>query len=370
MTNTMSAVVWDGEAWPSGLELRTDVPLPEIRPGWVLVRNRAAGICGSDLHLLGGHARGAIPDENLPAVLGHENAGIVEAVGCGVTGLQVGDSVAGEPLHGCHELGRVPVCVQCQIGQYHLCEKGLTHVGLPFRAMLPGGYGEYSIYHASRLFPIPEGVSFSSAALLDVLAVGVHALEIARPGLGDTAVVWGCGVIGLDIIQCLRACGVTQVVAVAKHAFQAEAAREVGAAHVIHLEDVDDPVQELKEVTGGRGVDIVYEGVGGNTDVINQAIASCKRGGRIVMTGIFLDKRPIDLRMLLGKEIALLGANSYSRTGTKRDYEVALKLLGAGQVSHESLVTHTGPLSQWRELLEAAFDKKTKKCLRAVFLHE
>ena len=149
MSAVMKAVVWDGDKWPSGLEIR-DFPVPELKPGWVLVRNQAAGICGSDLHYLGGQTRHLIPDRNLPAVLGHENAGIVEKLGEGVGGLEVGDRVAAEPLLGCRELGRTPVCAPCQIGQYHLCTRGLTHVGIPLVEMLPGGYGQYSLFHASR----------------------------------------------------------------------------------------------------------------------------------------------------------------------------------------------------------------------------
>ena len=140
MGNIMKAIVWDGGTWPEGLELK-EFPKPQLRPGWVLVRNQAAGICGSDLHYLSGQTRHLIPDENLPAVLGHENAGIVEAVGAGVVKLKPGDRVAAEPLHGCYEMGRTPPCAACQVGQYQLCKR-LTHVGIPIVTMLPGGYGE------------------------------------------------------------------------------------------------------------------------------------------------------------------------------------------------------------------------------------
>lgn len=369
MGEVMKAVVWNGEVWPKGLELR-DFPKPEVRPGWVLVRNEAAGICGSDLHYLSGKTRHLIPDSNLPAVLGHENAGIVEEIGDGVVGLEPGDRVAGEPLHGCYELGRKPPCPACQIGQYHLCRKGLVHVGIPLVEMLPGGYGEYSIYHASRLFRIPEGVSFEAAALLDVLAVGVHALAIGKPKPGMAVAVLGSGVVGIDMIQCLRAWGVTEIVATAKYAFQAEAAKLAGANHVILLNPKVDPVREILDLTSGKGVDQVYEAVGGATDVINQAIQICRPGGQIVMTGIFDGQRPVDLLTVLLKEIAFLPANSYSFTGEKRDYQIAMELLASGQVSHEFVVTHRFPIHRWKEAISTAFDKGKYGCLRAVFIHE
>jgi 2-desacetyl-2-hydroxyethyl bacteriochlorophyllide A dehydrogenase len=369
MGNSMKALVWDGDQWPQGISLQ-DFPIPELRPGWVLVRNQAAGICGSDLHYLGGQTRHLIPDENLPAVLGHENAGIVVELGEGVTGLEPGDRVAAEPLHGCNELNRKPVCQPCQIGQYHLCTNGLTHVGIPLVEMFPGGYGQYSIFHASRLFKIPENVTFESAALIDVLAVGVHALAIGKPNPADSVVVLGSGVIGIDLIQCLKAWGVSKIIATAKYAFQAEAAEKAGSSDVILLENGIDLIAEVKRCNNGAGIDQVYEGVGGKTDVINQAIAMCREGGRIVMTGIFDGNRPIDLLTMLFKEIHLFSSNSYSFTEMKRDYEIAVDLLTNGKVSHDFVITHRYGLEEYESAINTAFDKDGSKCLRSVFMHE
>jgi 2-desacetyl-2-hydroxyethyl bacteriochlorophyllide A dehydrogenase len=369
MKATMKALVWNGDKWPAGIQLR-DFPVPELRPGWVLVRNQAAGICGSDLHYLGGQTRHLVPDRNLPAVLGHENAGIVEKLGDGVTGLEPGDRVAAEPLLGCHELDRKPVCQPCQVGQYHLCTKGLTHVGIPIVEMIPGGYGQFSVFPASRLFKIPDNVSFEAAALIDVLAVGVHALAIGKPVPGDVVVVQGAGVIGIDLIQCLRAWGIANIIATAKYPFQAEAARKAGARETILLAKGVDPVKEVLRMTDGRGVDSVYEGVGGKTDVINEAVGMCRVGGRIVMTGIFDGQRPVDLLTMLFKEIPILSANSYSFTGMKRDYQIAVDLLTSGQVSHDYVVTHRFKLTEYKKALDTAFDKRGSQCLRVVFMHE
>ena len=176
--------------------------------------------------------------------------------------------------------------------------------------------------------------------------------------------------IGLDLIQCLKASGISRLIATAKYDFQAKAAREAGAAEVIMLEKGSDPVKEVLQLTGGTGADQVYEGVGGKTDIINQAIEMCRVGGRIVMTGIFDGKRPIDLLTLLLKEIPLLSSNSYSYTGMKRDYQIAVDLLTSGQVRHDFLVTHRFPLSEFRRAVDTAFDKKESHCLRAVFIHE
>jgi len=369
LTKMMKAIVWDGGQWPAGLTLR-EFPRPTVRPGWVLVKNMAAGICGSDLHYLDGQTRSFIPDSNLPAVLGHENAGVVAEVPPGVTHLKPGDRVAVEPLHGCLELGRLPICAPCAAGQYHICERGLTHVGIPLVEMLPGGYGEYSIVHESRLFKIPDEVSYEAAALIDVLAVGVHALAVGQSGPGDSVTVLGSGVIGIDLIQCLKAWGVTKIYATAKYGFQGDAAREAGADEVILLQKDVDVVEEVRRLTNGRGVDAVYEGVGGRTDVINQAVKMCRPGGRVIMTGIFDGERPVDLLTMLFQEVHILSSNSYSTTGLKRDYQIAVDLLASGRVRHDFVVTHRYPLTQWRDAIETAFDKKGSGCLRSVMFHD
>jgi len=368
MGNMMKAVVWDGGTWPAGLALK-EFPRPEPRPGWVLVRNKAVGICGSDLHYLSGQTRHLIPDENLPAVLGHENAGIVEEVGEGVIDLKPGDRVAAEALHGCYETGRIVPCRSCQVGQYNLCTHRVI-VGVPLTENLPGGYGEYSIFHATRLFTMPDSISFETAALIDVLAVGVHAMNLGQPFPGTTAVVLGSGATGIDTIQCLKAWGVSEIVATAKYPFQAKAARDAGAKVVIQLKPGVDPVKEVLQLTGGDGVDQVYEVVGGAADTINQGIRMCRKGGKVIMLGIFAGEIPVDLQTMIYRGISLLSSSSYSVTDTMRDFQIAMDLLASGQVNHDLLVTHRFPLSKWQEAIETAFDKQKSECLRALFVHD
>jgi threonine dehydrogenase-like Zn-dependent dehydrogenase len=278
--------------------------------------------------------------------------------------------VAVEPLHGCIEMGKTPPCSACQAGHYELCEHHLVHVGIPLVEMLPGGYGEYSIVHASKAYKMPEGVSFEDAALLDVLAVGVHAAGIGKPIPGMSCAVLGSGVIGIDLIQCLRAWGVRKIIATAKYPFQAEAAKTAGASDVILLEKGVAPVERVLELNGGAGVDQVYEGVGGKTDVINEAVRMCRRGGTIVMTGIFDGERPVDLLTMLFASVSILSSNSYSITGLKPDYEIALDLLASGQAKHDFVVTHRFAPEDFQKAIDTAFDKKGNQCLRAMFIRD
>ncbi len=364
----MKAIVWDGNNFPEGLSYR-DFDIPKVRPGWVLVNNKAAGICGSDLHYLLGYTRYLIPDENLPAVLGHENAGVVVATGEGVTSVKPGDRVAIEPLHGCFERGLQP-CKMCKIGKYHVCEKGLTHVGIPISEMLPGGYGEYSIAHESRLFHIPENVSFEDAALLDILAVGVHAIKLVKPGMGDSTVVFGCGIIGLDVIQCLRVEGVKDIIAIAKYDYQADLAMKLGATETIILNEDVDPVKEVMKVTAGVGVDQVYECVGGETDVLDQSVSMCRMGGQAVMLGVFSGKRPMDLFTLLWKEVNIIASNSYSTAGYEREFQIAMDLLEDGKASHKELITHRYSPDQWKDAITMAISKGKNASIKTMLIRE
>ncbi len=364
----MQAIIWDGMDFPGGLRYGS-FPRPVPGPGWVLVHNRAAGICGSDLHYLLGRRKGVVPSANLPAVLGHENAGLVVEVGPGVTSVKPGNRVAVEPLHGCIQFGES--CPMCRVGQYQLCLKGLAHVGVPRVRMLPGGYGEYSIVHETRLFPMPEGMSFAEAAMLDVLAVGVHALRIGHPMVGDSAAVLGCGVIGLDMIQCLRAAGVTKTLAVAKYDFQAEAARRVGATAAVVVGEGADLAEAARSLVGGPGVDQVYECVGGATDGVNTAMTMCRPGGKIIVLGGFTARPAIDMAGLNRKELALLASNSYSTAPDgKREYAIAMELLRTGHVDHRALATHTFAPERYREAIDGAIGKGQAKLIKGLFVRD
>ena len=357
----MEALLWDGRSYPEGL-VWTKIARPKARPGWVVVKNHETGICGSDLHYLSGAMRHQIPEANLPAVLGHENVGIVVEVGEGVEDFAVSDRVALEPLHPCRTQG-VSLCPACQVGQYHLCAN-LGFVGIPNRLRLPGGFGQYSMYHHSTLFHLPESVSFEDAAILDVLACGVHALRVGQPAPGHIVVVLGCGAIGLDMLQCLRAVGVRDLVAVARYPFQANAAQQLGARHVVCLADEPDPVSAVLRLTGGA--DQVYECVGGTADTVQQAIDMCRPGGRIVVLGFFSGIRPINLSTMFLKELRIQASDAYSTWGARREFDIALQLLANGQVDHASLITHRFSRTDWAAALDVAFHKREHQGIKVV----
>jgi threonine dehydrogenase-like Zn-dependent dehydrogenase len=367
MPQKMNAIVWDGSSYPGCLSYQ-QWDIPEPPPGWVLFHTQAVGICGSDLHIVQGEVNWLIPKKNIPAVLGHENAGVVVATGEGVAGLVPGDRVAVEPLHGCMQFGET--CPMCAVGKYHICQNGLVHVGVPLKEMLPGGFGEYSIAHSTRCFKIPDSVSLEEAALLDILAVDVHAANLARPGVGTTAAVLGCGVIGLDMIQTLRAWGVTEIIAVAKYPFQGEVARRLGAKEVILMERGVDPAAEALRLTGGWGVDQVYECVGGLTDAVDQATRICHPGGSVLMLGGASGPRPIDLQTMLIREVNIISSMSYATYEGKREFQIAMNMLRDRQVDHLCLITHRFDPGEYRQAFDTAMSKGDERALKVMFTRE
>ena len=364
MKDKMQALIWDGGEFPQSLQMGTwDIPEPEA--DWVLVFTKAAGICGSDLHLLLGDTKYLVPKENFPAILGHENAGVVVKTGAGVSEWKAGDRVAYEPIHGCTEFGGS--CPMCTTGRYQLCQSGLTHVGMPLTRMIPGGYGEYSVVHKSRLFRIPGNVSMEEASLLDILAVNVHAMNLGKPLLGMSVAVLGCGIIGLDMIQCLRTAGIRDIVAVAKYKFQADLAEKLGASMTLVLEKGKDPVSQLRDKRGGRGINQVYECVGGHTDAVEQSMQLCAPGGSVIMLGGASKPRPIDLQEMLLKEVNIISSNSYSTIGEKREFQVAMDLLAGGQVDHKSLISHRFEPEDYLQAFEVAIHKEEHHSVKVIF---
>jgi L-iditol 2-dehydrogenase len=367
MAETMKAVVWDGDTWPNGMELK-DVPRPKANPGGVVVEVKATGICGSDLHYFMGFTRHLIPDENLPAIFGHETAGVVHEVGEGVSGIEVGDRVGIEPLISCLDVEPDNPCPMCQIGQFQLCQKNFNIVGIPIgKGTFNGGYAEFLTVPAAHVFKLPPHVSFEEASLLDTLACAVHASNLGGPQPGDTVAVIGAGIIGLDTLQCLRAAGVTDLIAVAKYDFQAKLAPEFGATEVICLQETGDPVEEVMKLTGGWGADQVYECVGGNTDALQQGLAMCRQKGKLIMEGFFSGDRPLNLATLLLKEVVILPSMIYSYHGPKREFQIALDMVASGQAQQASTITHRFPLEGWKEALTTAIDKEKYGSMKVTF---
>ena len=272
-----------------------DIATPSPGPGEVLVRVRAAGICHSDAHYRAGRSASL----RAPVTLGHEVAGEVTALGAGVTTHAPGDRVC---LHYLVTCGR---CAHCVAGREQFC---LT--GQMIGHHRDGGYAEFIVVPARNAVRLPAEILFEhGAALMCSSATSLHALRRGRLAPGETVAVIGIGGLGISAVQLARALGALEVYAVDLDPTKLGAAARHGAITISALEN--DAVKELRQRTGGRGVDVVIEVVGSPT-TMRQALQMCAVQGRAVIAG--LSRTPVELdtyRDLLGPEAELIGSNDH-----------------------------------------------------------
>jgi L-iditol 2-dehydrogenase len=315
-----------------------DVPRPKPGPRDVVVRVRACGICGSDVHGWDGSSGRRIP----PIVMGHEAAGVVDEIGSEVRGFAPGDRVTFDSTIHCGE------CAFCKSGNVNLCDRRRV-VGVS-----PGDYRQDGAFAEAVAVPerivcrVPDVVPLEHAAMVEPLSVAVHAVNRARPKPGDSALVVGCGMIGLLTLQAARAAGCASVVAVDVDPDRLAEARRLGADAVVGAgEDVRARVAEL---TDGRGVDLAFEAVGAAAPIAS-AVRGLRKGGTLVLIGNVTPRVEVDLQAIVTRELSLLGTCASSG-----EYPEALELLARGAVRLEGLISRVAPLEEgpaWFERLHA-----------------
>ncbi len=332
-----------------------DVPMPLPGPGEVVVRVRAAGICGSDLH---GY-RQPRPDVTYPIRAGHELSGVISEIGPDLSGLSVGQRVGVEPMHliGCGE------CSQCRRGDYHICPRRGRRAGKPVHS---AGFSEYDLVDARNVFPLPDQVSFAEAAILDVYAVAVHGINRLPVKPFHSVAIIGTGAVGLTQGQVARAVGARQVIVIGTRDESLETARACGAADVVVNASKVDPVRAVLELTGGEGVDVAFETVGGHTPTIQQCCELVTYGGKVGVVGLFFESVSLDPRQAMRKEIDLRWVNSYSTWEGVREYQIALDLLAAGKLQARPLITHRTPLDRIAEGFAWANDKQRSGAIKVI----
>lgn len=311
-----------------------DIAEPQTLPGTVKISVDWCGICGSDLHE---YLEGPInmpspghPDpltgEEPPVVLGHEFAGVVTEVGRGVTHLKEGDRVAVEPYHTCGD------CPACSTNSYNLCPS-LGFIGL---AGGGGGFSEFVVVPAERAFTLGE-LSTELGALIEPLAVGLHAVGLSGARPGQTAVVFGAGPIGLMTMINLRAAGVDCIIAVEPAAARSAKAIAAGADVVFNPRDVD-VVEAVMELTGGIGADIAME-CAGISVALGQAALAVRKGGRIVNVALWGKPATLDMNTTALKELSLSGSLAYCN-----DHPATIDLVRSTALDLDQLITKRIPL--------------------------
>lgn len=322
-----------------------EVPTPGPVAGEALVRVRACGICGTDLKLVSGGFAGRWPPA-LPFVFGHEWCGEIVALGPGAeqAGLQVGDRVAAENHAGCGE------CARCRAGRYNLCERAGTPGYRLYGHTAQGALAELAARPVRLLHRLPETVSDEAGALVNQGALAVHAVR--RTGLdpGASVAVFGPGLLGLLTLQVARATGAGRVIAVGRGPRLALAG-ELGADELVDYTR-GDPGEAVRELTGGRGVDRVYDCTG-DARVLPQLLRATAPGGRIALLGLTAgETAELSPDALVLDEIDLLGIRS-----SPNAYPGMIALLASGAVRTEPLVRDLYPLEEVNAALAALRDR-------------
>ncbi len=323
---------------PRQVEVR-EMADPAPGPGEVVVKVMACGICGTDLHAY----RGELPlAAGLPP--GHELAGEVVAVGEGVEGVAPGQRVAVEPLKVCRR------CPYCERGELQLCPSRVL-----LGTFLPGGMAQLVAVPAYSIYPLPEGMDYSLAALAEPLAVAVHGLHLAGLGMGERVLVLGSGSIGLMVVLAAAAAG-AHVVATYRHRQQGEAALWAGAQEVYKAEE---DLGHLRARAQKEPFDVVVEAVGGRAETLQLALEMARPGGRVAVLGLFTAAVPLSALLLMLKEVRVVGAITYCRRHLRTDFAVALGLLARHGERARALVSHRFPLAEAAQAFATAQDKAT-----------
>lgn len=328
------------------VELR-DIPEPAPGPGQVLMRVKAAGICGTDLHIYHDEFK-TVP----PVVLGHEVAGEIAALGAGVSGLEEGKRVTTETY-----FSTCGSCRYCRDGQTNLC---LSRKSIG--SAVNGGFTQYVVVPAANIHALPDSVDFEAGALTEPLACVVHGvLNMRTVAAGDLAVIAGPGAIGLLTLQVVKASGATVVMlGTDADSHRLALASELGADYALNVqhEDPTDLIAEISEE--GLGADVVYE-CSGAGPAAQQLLPLVRRRGRYAQIGLFGKAIAWDLDQVCYKELVVTGSNA----SVPSSWSKALRLMGTGAVQTKPLITHRFPVTNWAEAFAAFESKQGVKTLLA-----
>ena len=309
-----------------------DVPTPQPGPGDVLVQVKACGICGSDVHGMDGSSGRRIP----PLIMGHEASGVIAKVGEEVTGWAEGDRVTFDstvyPLddwytrQGLYNLsdGRQVLGVSCEEYRRH------------------GAFAEYVAVPQHILYRVPDSVSFNQAAMVEPISVSLHAFNLTPLQLHDSAIVVGSGIIGLFMVQILRAAGCSRIIAIDLEDRKLELARRLGATTVLNP-GRDDIPESVRGLTDGRGADVAFEAVGVSATV-KTALENVRKGGTVTLIGNISRSVELPLQWVVTRQIRLQGS-----CGIRGEYPAALGMIEKGILKVDDLISATAPLADGAE---------------------
>jgi L-iditol 2-dehydrogenase len=318
-----------------------DVPAPRPGPKDVVVRVKACGICGSDVHGMDGSTGRRIP----PVVMGHEAAGVIEEVGSDVAGFREGERVTFDSM--------------IYNPESHFSRKGLPNLCDDRRVLgvscgdyrQDGAFAELVKVPQHILYRIPRAMSFEQAALVEPFSVTAHARTLTPLQPGDSAVVFGAGLIGLAMLQVLKQLPLRLLVAVDVVDERLALARELGAQHVMNSSRDDVPAL-LRELTDGRGADAAFECVGLDATV-RGAVLSVRKGGCVTLVGNFAPEVGLPLQSVVTRQIRLQGS-----CASAGEYPECLDLIASGKVTVDRFISAVAPLEEGPAWFERLYNKE------------
>jgi L-iditol 2-dehydrogenase len=320
----MKALVFRGPG-SMPLEDRAD---PHAGPGEAVVRVRASGICGSDVHGFGG----STGRRRIGVVMGHEAAGDVIEVGPSVTSVSTGDRVVLRSILSC---GR---CDRCRHGNPNLC---LERQGMGMH--FDGAYADRIVVRESLLVALPDMVSYEEGALVEPLAVALHAVNITPFELMDSVVIVGAGPIGLLTLLAARRRGAGSIIVTDRDPHRLDVARHLGADEAIDVRDAD-PLAAVEAATHGRGADAVFEAVG-IAATVAQSIAVARPGGQVTWIGNSAPEVELPMQELVTKGLTVRGAYGFID-----EFEQAADALATGRIDAGRLIELVAPLEDGEDL--------------------
>ena len=322
-----------------------EVEEPSLAPNEVLVQVKAVGICGSDIPRI--YRTGTY---SYPLIPGHEFSGVVTKVGQEVNQRWCGKRVGIFPLIPCK------ICEPCQKKQYEMCQK-YNYLG----SRRDGGFAEFVVVPVENLIELPENVSFEEAAMLEPMAVAVHAMRKIQPSKTDTVVICGLGTIGLLLLMFLKEAGIHKILVIGNKEFQKQAVINLGLSEEYYCDSRSENVEQwINKKANGSGVDIFFECVGKNETVI-QAINSTIPGGKIMLVGNPYSDMCLEKSVywkILRNQLTVMGTWNSSFTGEENDdWHYVLQRLREKSITPAQFITHRFSLEEIEQGFHIMRDK-------------
>jgi len=333
---------------PFRIELQ-DVPEPKPEPHEVKIKVKAAGVCGSEVHAY----NGTHPFRHPPAIMGHELSGEVVEVGSLVRRFQAGDRVVAEPQKTCG------VCLYCQSTDYYLCRQKVVLGTTTWN----GAFGEYVTAPEKIVYPLPDNMSFEEGALVEPLAVGLHAVRQSSVQIGSSVVIIGSGTIGLATMACAKAQGAGHIIAADVIDFNLETAKKMCATRVVNVKK-EKLAEIIKREVHPEGVEIGFDAAG-YPAVVDDLLSVTRRKGEIVLIALF--EEPVLIKNsfgIIGGEMKLKGVQMYHRN----DFQAAIDMISLRRIDVKPLITQRLPVEEAQKGLEILY-RKSEDVLKVLLVY-